>query len=135
MRQRGSASASEVELDDAKEDEALPPGLLMPTLHAAAALGIYSTVKSIVVLPLADPNAPEPLLGRRPLHLAASGGQLETVRLLLEQPSPRWLYWLVGSALSPADLARAGAEHAAAALVVNEVRARTARSPDAPARL
>ena len=43
--------------------------------------------------------------------------------MLLEQQSPRWLYWLVGSALSPEDLARAGVEHAAAAIVVNESRA------------
>jgi hypothetical protein len=41
-------------------------------------------------------------------------------QLLLEQSSPRWLYWLVGSALSPADLARAGVEHAAAALVAHD---------------
>ena len=41
-------------------------------------------------------------------------------RLILDQPSPRWLYWLVGSALSPMDLDSAGIEHASVALVVSE---------------
>ena len=79
--------------DEAKEDaEPLPAGLHIPALHAAAALGHYSAVKSILksgggaavsdeVGP--DLNAPEPLIGRRPLHFAATAAQLEIVQLLI----------------------------------------------------
>lgn len=54
------------------------------------------------------------------LVLSTSPPDAQVRRLLLEQSSPRWLYWLVGTALSTADLSRAGIEHAAAALVINE---------------
>ena len=43
-------------------------------------------------------------------------------RLILEQTTPRWLYWLIGSALSSADLGRASLHEAVAALVVSEGR-------------
>ena len=56
------------------------------SLHDAAAAGDLKTIKAALLEPSTDPNAAEAKTLDRPLHLAARHGQLEAIRLLLEDP-------------------------------------------------
>lgn len=69
---------------DSLDTKPLAKGLHMPRLYIAAALGKTTEVESI--LGSADEElapAPDQLLHRQPLHLAAAGGQVDVVRLLI----------------------------------------------------